>query len=64
MDDIRFETTKQDSKFHRCNLPGEPWDICNKFIEGGILVNFRRKLKRYFFYHSEDCFIGKVIVML
>lgn len=59
--DERFVTTKQDTKYHRCGLLGEPWDICNKFIEGGILVNFRRKLKRWesflFNSHSEDCFM-------
>lgn len=41
-------TLKQDTEHHRCTLPGEPWDIVPKFIEGGILVDLRRKLKRYF----------------
>uniref|UniRef100_A0AAR5PDA2 Ion transport domain-containing protein n=1 Tax=Dendroctonus ponderosae TaxID=77166 RepID=A0AAR5PDA2_DENPD len=39
-------TLKQDTEHHRCALPGEPWDIVPKFIEGGILVDLRRKLKR------------------
>lgn len=37
---------KQDTKYHQCGLPEEPWDIVTRFIDGGILVEWRRALKR------------------
>ncbi|KAL1501721.1 hypothetical protein ABEB36_006999 [Hypothenemus hampei] len=40
-------TLKQDTEHHRCGLPGEPWDILPKFVESGLFVELRRKLKRF-----------------
>ncbi|XP_050302113.1 potassium/sodium hyperpolarization-activated cyclic nucleotide-gated channel 1-like [Anthonomus grandis grandis] len=39
-------TQKHETEFHKCNLPGEPWNIIATFIESGLFVNLRRFLKR------------------
>ncbi|XP_050301880.1 potassium/sodium hyperpolarization-activated cyclic nucleotide-gated channel 4-like [Anthonomus grandis grandis] len=42
-----FHTQKHDTENHHCTLPGEPWNLLAKFIETGIFVELRRKLKRW-----------------
>ncbi|CAH1126784.1 unnamed protein product [Ceutorhynchus assimilis] len=45
MESYRLET--KDTKYHKCDLELEAFDIVSKFVEGGPFVLLRRKLKRY-----------------
>ncbi|XP_076264976.1 potassium/sodium hyperpolarization-activated cyclic nucleotide-gated channel 2-like isoform X2 [Rhynchophorus ferrugineus] len=42
-----MNTRRQDTKHHHCELPDEPDDIVKTFIDTGIFVDARRKLKRF-----------------
>ncbi|XP_030765040.1 potassium/sodium hyperpolarization-activated cyclic nucleotide-gated channel 2-like [Sitophilus oryzae] len=42
-----MDSRREDTKYHKCELLGERVDVVTSFIDAGIFINTRRRLKRY-----------------
>ncbi|XP_030765043.1 uncharacterized protein LOC115889236 isoform X3 [Sitophilus oryzae] len=42
-----MDSRREDTKYHKCELHGERDDVVTSFIDAGIFINTRRRLKRY-----------------
>ncbi|XP_030765042.1 potassium/sodium hyperpolarization-activated cyclic nucleotide-gated channel 1-like isoform X2 [Sitophilus oryzae] len=42
-----MDSRREDTKYHKCELHGERDDVVTSFIDAGIFINTRRRLKRF-----------------
>ncbi|XP_030755416.1 uncharacterized protein LOC115881859 [Sitophilus oryzae] len=43
---VNMEYRRQDTKYHKCELQDEPDDVVKAFIDTGIFIKIRRRIKR------------------